>query len=527
MAVSIECIEQTNSTLTVRLIGLNGAYAYDDRYIEWQYKRSATSNNWYICEDTTPIGAYVEESDAYTITDLFPGTTYYIQAIIYFDNGTTVPVDVVNFSTDAYYSVYCYMSSQHGASPNISECTVSVPSWGVEETKSYNEDGDDLTILNIPIGYNVEFNATPADGCVFTKWVYRVGSATASKRESTSNPLEIRNPQGDIYIRAEAETVIKSFTVVAPGVDDKTFKWKCTLSKEYDEPIEYRMMVRRSGESSYEGDTGAIPIGGMTDYESLTVNRFGGYYFQLFLTIDGEEFVSDSILKVANASPIETSNFNMTNVEGSLNITASWDTNMIYDDATTYSVNLYKMNEDGKWKNVWTSEEYICLLKNSISFRATDYGEYFIYIVYRVDGYNFGKEHRSESFVLVEGEWDIPPLWEWTSPMYGQLTVDKNKEVHPVTAIEWNEFTNRLMELKNCFVSEGFVLSDFPTNFLIAEPNVEIKDLYNEVSSALSYLCSETHGNITDIYILSNRTELSARLFTSLQDNLNYLIGYL
>ena len=243
----------------------------------------------------------------------------------------------------------------------------------------------------------------------------------------------------------------------------------------------------------------------------------------LILDTMGYQVESEIYKASAYPRPINTTDFNISTNLGGLNIVVNWNVDFVYDGNTIYRMILRKKTESGN--KIVSEFEGNCLLDNELTIEVPEYGEYFIYLYYLSYGGNYGNAYRSDWFTVASD--NKPSLWEWTSPMTGQLTVDENKEVHPVTAIEWNDFTNRLMELKNCFVSEGFVLSDFPTNFSTAEPNAEIKDLYNEVSSALSYLCSETHGNITDIYILSNRTELSARLFTSLQDNLNYLIGYL
>lgn len=50
----------------------------------------------------------------------------------------------------------------------------------------------------------VTFEAVPADGCSFTRWVYRIGSTTATQRTSTRNPFTYDGEE-DIYIRAEGE----------------------------------------------------------------------------------------------------------------------------------------------------------------------------------------------------------------------------------------------------------------------------------------------------------------------------------
>ena len=56
-------------------------------------------------------------------------------------------------------------------------------------------------------GFNdsVRFTANPADGCTFTRWVYRVGSTTETVQYSQDNPFSYSGDE-DIYIRAEGET---------------------------------------------------------------------------------------------------------------------------------------------------------------------------------------------------------------------------------------------------------------------------------------------------------------------------------
>lgn len=51
---------------------------------------------------------------------------------------------------------------------------------------------------------SIEFTAVAASGCVFTRWVYRLGSTTAAQKTSTSNPFTYSGGQ-NIYIRAEGE----------------------------------------------------------------------------------------------------------------------------------------------------------------------------------------------------------------------------------------------------------------------------------------------------------------------------------
>ena len=53
--------------------------------------------------------------------------------------------------------------------------------------------------------FSVKFTANPADGCKFTRWVYRLGSTSGTVQYSYSNPFTYSGDE-DIYIRAEGES---------------------------------------------------------------------------------------------------------------------------------------------------------------------------------------------------------------------------------------------------------------------------------------------------------------------------------
>ena len=64
-----------------------------------------------------------------------------------------------------------------------------------------------------------KFTATPADGCVFTRWVYRIGGDSGEQQYSYENPFSYNGTE-DIIIRAEGE-------VGDPGGGgDDTEEWK-------------------------------------------------------------------------------------------------------------------------------------------------------------------------------------------------------------------------------------------------------------------------------------------------------------
>lgn len=65
--------------------------------------------------------------------------------------------------------------------------------------------GDDF-YSTTGLTFEVRLEATPASGCKFTRWVYRVGSTTGTVQYSTSNPF-IYNGEENLYIRAEGEYI--------------------------------------------------------------------------------------------------------------------------------------------------------------------------------------------------------------------------------------------------------------------------------------------------------------------------------
>lgn len=91
------------------------------------------------------------------------------------------------------YSFTAYFNDPGIANTHI-YCSV-----GVAYDRAY---GDDYLYVSGFTGYSV-FTATPADGYEFYRWVYRVGSVTASVQYSYSQSFTYEEEQ-DIYIRAES-----------------------------------------------------------------------------------------------------------------------------------------------------------------------------------------------------------------------------------------------------------------------------------------------------------------------------------
>lgn len=73
-----------------------------------------------------------------------------------------------------------------------------------EEVNSYAYYDSGSAPYGIELDGEVTFEAVPVGGYSFTRWVYRIGSTTATQRTSTRNPFTYDGEE-DIYIRAEGE----------------------------------------------------------------------------------------------------------------------------------------------------------------------------------------------------------------------------------------------------------------------------------------------------------------------------------
>ena len=71
-------------------------------------------------------------------------------------------------------------------------------------------------------GSYVEFEAVPASGYEFSRWIYHIGSPTATTEYSTSNPFKYYGSEGnDLYIAAEGTATGSSGV---PNVSDCSFQ---------------------------------------------------------------------------------------------------------------------------------------------------------------------------------------------------------------------------------------------------------------------------------------------------------------
>ena len=84
--------------------------------------------------------------------------------------------------------------------------TTKVYSETANATYNYDYGTGQHTLNGFTDGDYLKFTAVPADGYEFKRWIYHIGSASATTQYSTSNPFKYYGSTGnDIYIAAEGQ----------------------------------------------------------------------------------------------------------------------------------------------------------------------------------------------------------------------------------------------------------------------------------------------------------------------------------
>lgn len=149
------------------------------------------------------------------------------------------------------FVINCYGLDGNG---NANEAIESTDIYVYFIAQSYSVESGDTFSLG---GFSdeVKFTANPADGYVFTRWVYRVGSATGTVKYSYDNPFTYDGTQ-DIYIRAEGkeestEPDEPTWTLVTASVGtiNEVFNDNF-VAKEY-RVYRYRVKFEESGTATF------------------------------------------------------------------------------------------------------------------------------------------------------------------------------------------------------------------------------------------------------------------------------------
>ena len=174
------------------------------------------------------------------------------------------------------YTVTCYCNDE-----TIKTSSVYIASAGITRTGTYGSsslgDYEEFTVSGLTESWSAKFTATPASGCSFYRWVYRVGSTSATAQYSYSNPFTYTGGK-NIYIRAEGTQDVETW-------DLSTGAFGAISSSAYDDFYLGEMqMYRYSVTFNYSGTA--------TIYTEGSVDTYG--YFGTSSSFDDYDGVPNS-----------------------------------------------------------------------------------------------------------------------------------------------------------------------------------------------------------------------------------------
>jgi hypothetical protein len=210
--------------------------------------------------------------------------------------------------------------------------------------------------------------------------------------------------------------------------------------------------------------------------------------------------------------------------------------------ATYVDVILFDMNNNIiNYKSGDASTSYQGLIFGDFSFDNLPNGKYYIILdssrraagygeVYSVN--DEGKQFELKVYIDVFNIDNLLP-WEWTQEYNleggGTGTICPEAYIpmdemgfHPITAVEWNNFTNKIEEVRACLGGQPFGFTEVfgASNGYANNPSLFTVRIYNEAAEAIKVLGG-------DIEPIENGQELNAQIFIDLQEQLNAVIDSL
>lgn len=153
--------------------------------------------------------------------------------------------------------------------------TTKVYSQTASKTYSYSYGTGEHSLEGFMDGDYLKFTAVPADGCEFRRWIYHIGSPSATTQYSYSNPFTYYGSTGeDIYIAAEGQTAsgggseggdTNTWTLV-----DKGSLGTITTPKEISLTIASYKVYRYAFKFAYSGDVSFYTTGNVDTYGQYT-----------------------------------------------------------------------------------------------------------------------------------------------------------------------------------------------------------------------------------------------------------------
>lgn len=155
------------------------------------------------------------------------------------------------------YTITCYCNDE-----TIKTTSVYIASAGITRTGTYGSsslgDYEEFTVSGLTDSWSAKFTATPASGCSFYRWVYRVGSTSATAQYSYSNPFTYTGGK-NIYIRAEGTQDVETW-----DLDDSVYFGSISSSVSEEIYISKMTMFRIGVFFNYAG-TATFYTTGSTD----------------------------------------------------------------------------------------------------------------------------------------------------------------------------------------------------------------------------------------------------------------------
>lgn len=107
------------------------------------------------------------------------------------------------------YKITCYCNDE-----TIKKTSVYISSIGNTYSGTYGSsslgDYEEFTVSGLTESWSAKFTVTPASGCSFYRWVYRVGSSSAAVQYNYNSTFTYTGGQ-DIYIRAEGTQDVETW----------------------------------------------------------------------------------------------------------------------------------------------------------------------------------------------------------------------------------------------------------------------------------------------------------------------------
>lgn len=395
------------------------------------------------------------------------------------------------------------------------------------------------------------FTATPADGCVFTRWVYRVGGATASQQYSYDNPFRYSGDTQELIIRAEGEVesssepswtrytgafgTISSFDYVDISLDEfELYRYSVSFAKSgtayfYTEGTEVDVCGYLSTSGGWDSENGEPSSYIKYDDDGHGVPNFGIQYnvtagTTYYVWVRGLSGSSSGDVTLCIEPPVDTWTL-VTGAFGTISSEASASFTLGTNQMRRYSVsfknsgsaNFFAMGSEDTWGYLSTTTGFDNTNGMPTSYLAED-----------------GTSGPGDNFAITYNVTAGTTYYIWVCESYGESTGTIELYVQPpekavvrpsnfswtyakvqggtfnLTATEWNNFTSRINAFRNYWDdAHGTSLSDYSFTRAYSGNNFTAA-MYNQARIAIqamsgygTYIPTVTKGQQITAYMMN------------------------